>query len=157
MLGKDEGMTIKVDDLTGSEIAAFLEEHVQDMRAVSPPESKHALDLEGLRQPEITFWTAREEGGLLGCCALKMLNEDEAEVKSMRVAPEVRGKGVGDALVQHLITEGRRRCCQRLLLETGAMAFFAPARRLYERHGFLYCGPFGSYKEDVNSVFMVLG
>lgn len=147
-------MIIRVDDLTGPEIAAFLEEHLSDMRAVSPPESKHALDLDGLRKPEITFWTAWNEGRLVGCCALKQLDRSHGEVKSMRVARNFRAKGMGSALVAHVISEARARGLTRLSLETGAMPFFEPARRLYKRHGFEFCGPFGSYKTDPNSVFM---
>lgn len=149
-------MLIRVDDLTGQEIVAFLDEHLSDMRAASPPESKHALDLAGLRKPEITFWTAWSDSVLVGCCALKQLDESHGEVKSMRVAKEVRAKGIGSALVAHVIGEARARSYLRLSLETGAMPFFEPARRLYRRHGFEVCGPFASYKPDPNSVFMTL-
>ena len=149
-------MLIRVDDLRGPEIAAFLEEHLEDMRAVTPPESKHALDLDGLRKPEITFWTSWSDGRLVGCCALKQLDVTHGEVKSMRVARDQRGKGIGAALVAHVVGEARRRRYERLSLETGAMAFFEPARRLYRRHGFAECGPFASYKPDPNSVFMTL-
>jgi putative acetyltransferase len=149
-------MLIRVDDLTGPEIAALLEEHVGDMRAVSPPESKHALDLNGLRQPGITFWSAWSEGRLTGCCALKQLEATHGEVKSMRVAQGQRGKGIGAALVRHVIAEAQARRYERLSLETGAMPFFEPARRLYQRHGFEPCGPFASYRPDPNSVFLTL-
>jgi putative acetyltransferase len=149
-------MLIRVDDLIGPEIVAFLDEHLCDMRAASPPESKHALDLAGLRKPEITFWTAWSDAMLVGCCALKQLDESHGEVKSMRVAKEVRAKGIGAALVAHVIGEARARGYLRLSLETGAMLFFEPARRLYRRHGFEVCGPFASYKPDPNSVFMML-
>ncbi len=149
-------MVICIDDLTGPEIAAFLEEHIQDMRSVSPPESKHALDLDGLRKPEITFWTAREDGRLVGCCALKQLDPAHGEVKSMRVARDLRAKGIGAALVAHVIAEARARGYRRLSLETGSMPFFAPARRLYQRCGFEVCGPFDSYRPDPNSVFMTM-
>ncbi len=149
-------MLLRVDDLTGPDIAAFLAEHIADMRSVSPPESKHALDLDGLRQPEITFWSAWHDGKLVGCCALKQLEPRHGEVKSMRVARERRGRGLGSALVAHVIAEARSRRYARLSLETGAMPFFEPARRLYRRHGFQDCGPFGAYKLDPNSVFMTL-
>jgi putative acetyltransferase len=147
-------MIIKVDDLLGPEIAVFLEEHIRDMRSVSPPESKHALDLAGLRKPEITFWTAWDEDRLVGCCALKELDPLHAEVKSMRVAASARGKGIGSALVRHVIHEAKTRGYQRLSLETGAMPFFQPARTLYGKFKFISCGPFGSYKEGANNVFM---
>jgi putative acetyltransferase len=149
-------MLLSVDDLTSPEIAAFLGEYIDDMRAVSPPESKHALDLDGLRKPEITFWTIWSDGRFAGCCALKQLGMTHGEVKSMRVARDQRGKGIGSALVVHIIAEARARRYERLSLETGAVAFFEPARRLYRRHGFDECGPFASYKPDPNSVFMTL-
>jgi len=145
---------ITIDNLTGPEIAAFLAEHLSDMRAVSPPESKHALDLDALRKPEITFWTAWTDGRLVGCCALKQLEAGHAEVKSMRVARDQRAQGLGSTLVRHLIAQARERGIRRLSLETGAMPFFEPARRLYRRHGFIDCEPFGSYEPDPNSVFM---
>ena len=149
-------MLIRIDDLTGPEIASFLEEHLDDMRAVSPPESKHALDLDGLRKPEITFWTMWCEGRLVGCGALKQLDKGHGEVKSMRVAKDQRGKGVGSAIVAHIIGEARARGYARLSLETGATAFFEPAHRLYRSHGFEPCGPFASYQPDPNSVFLTL-
>jgi putative acetyltransferase len=147
-------MKIKVDDLTGTEIAELLEQHINDMRAVSPPESKHALDLNGLRQPDITFWTIWNETSLAGCGALKELDSSHAEIKSMRTAPEYRHKGVATMILRHIIDEAKRRNYSRLSLETGAMPFFAPARQLYLKFGFIYCGPFAEYKEDPNSVFM---
>lgn len=147
-------MTIRPDDLTGPEIAAFLEDHLRDMRAVSPPESTHALDLAALRKPDIAFWTAWEDTRLIGCCALKQLDPTHAEIKSMRVSATDRRKGIGAALVQHLIAEGTKRGYRRLSLETGAMAFFEPARNLYQSFAFLPCGPFGNYRHDPNSVFM---
>jgi len=147
-------MTIRPDDLTGPEIAAFLEDHLRDMRAVSPPESKHALDLDALLRPGISFWTAWDENRLVGCCALKQLDPTHAEVKSMRVSDTQRRKGIGAALVRHLIAEAKRRGYRRLSLETGAMPFFEPARNLYRAFGFTPYGPFGNYREDPNSVFM---
>jgi putative acetyltransferase len=147
-------MTIRLDDLLGPEIAAFLEEHVREMRSVSPPESTHALDLAGLRKPEITFWTVWDKDRLVGCCALKQLDRRHAEVKSMRVSASDRGKGVASTMVRHLIEEAKTRGYHRLSLETGAMPFFEPARTLYRKFQFTDCGPFGSYKEDANSVFM---
>lgn len=147
-------MNIKVDDLMGSEITAFLEEHVREMRSVSPPESTYALDLDGLRKPEITFWTAWEDNRLVGCCALKQLEQGHAEVKSMRVSAQDRGRGIASRLVEHLIAEGRTRGYQRLSLETGTMPFFQPARTLYAKFEFTPCGAFGSYTAGPNNVFM---
>lgn len=147
-------MLIRVDDLAGAEIRGLLEEHLADMRAISPPESVHALDLDGLRRPEITFWTAWSGNALLGCGALKELSPDHGEVKSMRTARAHRRGGVARAMLAHIVAEARRRGYERLSLETGSMAEFAPARALYESFGFGYCGPFAGYVDDPNSVFM---
>lgn len=147
-------MKIKVDDLSGPKIAEFLEEHINEMKSVSPPESKHALDLAGLQQPEITFWTVWDEDRLVGCGALKELEADQAEIKSMRTAAVCRGKGIASMLLQHMLNEAKRRGYQRVSLETGSMPFFQPARRLYAKYGFENCAPFSSYQEDPNSIFM---
>jgi putative acetyltransferase len=126
------------------------------MNELSPPESVHALDLEGLRQPGITFWTAWDGDVLLGCGALKELDSKHGEVKSMRTPSAHRRKGVGRAILSHVIAVARSRSYERLSLETGAMDAFLPARRLYESFGFTYCCPFGDYIEDPNSVFMTM-
>jgi putative acetyltransferase len=147
-------MKIEIDDLTGPEIAAFLEEHLHDMRAISPPESKHALDLDGLRQPEITFWTVWDGSRLIGCGALKELDARHGEIKSMRTSAAYRRSGVASRLLQHIIDTAQARRYRRLSLETGSMPFFAPARRLYAKFGFVSCPPFADYVEDPNSVFM---
>ena len=148
-------MEIREDDLTGPEIARFLEEHIEEMRAVTPrPESKHALDLDSLRAADITFWTVWDEGVLVGCGALKELDRGHAEIKSMRTASAYRGKGVASSLLAHILDVARGRGYRAVSLETGSFEFFAPARLLYERFGFEYCSPFGDYVEDPNSVFM---
>ena len=147
---------IRRDDLTGPEIADLLQIHLDDAAKHSPPESVHALDLEKLRAPEITFWTAWSDGMLLGCGALKELSPDHGEIKSMHTAVAHRGKGVGSRLLTHILDEARARSYQRVSLETGSMAAFAPARALYARFGFKECGPFGDYREDPYSVFMAL-
>ena len=147
-------MEIRLDDLYGVEIAVFLEEHIKEMKAVSPPESKHALDLEGLRKPEITFWTVWDNSNLVGCGAVKELSVEHAEVKSMRTNVADRGKGVASTLLQHILQEAKLRGYRRISLETGSMPFFEPARNLYTKYGFEYCVPFSTYKEDPNSVFM---
>lgn len=149
-------MDIRLDDLSGADIAYFLQEHIDDMRSMSPPESKHALDLDGLRAPEITFWTMYRGDELVGCAALKALDDGRGEVKSMRVKSTERGGGLGSALLHHVVHEAKQRQYRSLLLETGSMAFFEPARALYAKHGFELRGPFGSYKEDPHSVFMEL-
>jgi len=147
-------MDIRVDDLSGPEIAALLAEHLRSMYLHSPPESVHALDIARLRAPDITMWSVWEERELLGCGALKELERDHGEIKSMRTAARHLRKGVASALMRHLLAEARRRSYRRLSLETGSMAAFAPARELYRRFGFQPCGPFGEYIEDPNSVFM---
>ena len=143
-----------VDDLTGEPIAALLEEHLTEMRATSPPESTHALDLDGLRAPGITFWSVWDGDSLVGCGALKRLDDQHAELKSMRTTRTRQGSGIGSALLAHLIDQARSMGFTRLSLETGAMPFFEPARRLYARFGFTDCEPFGDYRCDPNSVFM---
>ena len=147
-------MEIRVDDLSGAQVQALLAEHLRAMNAVSPPESVHALDLSGLRRPEVTFWSIWSGPELAGCGALKQLDGAHAEVKSMRTADAFRRRGVAAGMLRHLIEEARRRGYRRLSLETGSMAYFEPARRLYAQFGFAECGPFGTYAEDPNSVFM---
>lgn len=149
-------MEIREDGLQGAAIIRLLQEHLDHMHAVSPPESCHALDLDGLRAPEITFWSAWDGEVLLGCGALKALDRLSGEIKSMRTVSEHRGRGIAAGLLEHIIREGRRRAYDRLSLETGSMIDFVPARALYERYNFTYCGPFGDYREDPNSVFMTL-
>ena len=147
-------MDIRIDDLRGPEIAGLLREHLHDMALHSPPESIHALDLEALRRQEITFWSAWQDGQLMGCCALKQLDSRHGEIKSMRTAQVHRRKRVGVRLLQHLLDEATRRGYKRLSLETGAMAAFAPAHALYASFGFTPCGPFAEYVEDPYSTFM---
>ena len=147
-------MEIKLDDLSGPEIRALLEEHLRNMYSISPPESVHALDINALRRPEISLWTVWSKGQLLGCGALKELDVQHGEIKSMRTAMAHRRKGVARAVLTHVIEEARKRKYARLSLETGSEHEFEPARRLYESFGFKYCGPFEGYVEDPNSVFM---
>lgn len=149
-------MRIETDDLTRPEIHALLNEHWQNMHELSPPESVHALDLERLRKPEITFWSAWDGSELLGCGALKQLDHKHGEIKSMRTPAALRRRGAGRAILAHILQVARSRGLERLSLETGSMEAFKPARRLYESFGFTYCGPFGEYTEDPNSVFMTL-
>jgi putative acetyltransferase len=149
-------MEIRSDELTGLAVRALLEEHLRSMYELSPPESVHALDLTELRRPEITFWAVWEGEELLGCGALKELGPRHGEIKSMRTASAYRRKGVARAVLAHIIDEARRRSYARLSLETGSMAAFEPARKLYESFGFTYCEPFADYVLDPNSVFMEL-
>ncbi|MFI7153801.1 GNAT family N-acetyltransferase [Nonomuraea sp. NPDC050022] len=147
-------MKIAVDDLSGPEIAAFLDEHLQQMRSITPLESKHALDLDALRAPEVTFWTVVDGDTLVGCGAIKRLDADHAEVKSMRTRPVRQRSGVASLLLGHIIAEATRMGFARLSLETGSDEFFLPARKLYEKFGFAYCEPFADYRPDPNSAFM---
>jgi len=147
---------IEIDNLSRPAIQALLNEHLQNMYELSPPESVHALDIEKLRAPEITFWSAWEGPLLLGCGALKELNRKHGEVKSMRTHNAQRRKGAGRAILTHIIEVAKSRSYERLSLETGSMEAFKPAQRLYESFGFIYCGPFGQYILDPNSVFMTM-
>lgn len=147
-------MEIKIDDLQGGEVIQLLEEHLQDMYATSPAESVHALDVDALKAPEITFFSARKEGKLLGCVALKELDSNQVELKSMRTASDARNVGVASSLLQHVLKIASERGYRCVSLETGSQVFFTPAHRLYEKFGFSYCGPFGNYREDPNSKFM---
>src|SRR5436305_168634 len=138
-------MEIKPDDLTGAAIAGLLREHLNNMAENSPPESMHALSLEELRRPEITFWSAWNDGELLGCGALKELNPRHGEIKSMRTDSRHRRKGVAARLLEHILEEAKRRDYKRVSLETGSMAAFVPAHHLYTKFGFTTCGPFADY------------
>ncbi|TYS16917.1 GNAT family N-acetyltransferase [Rossellomorea vietnamensis] len=147
-------MEIKVDDLTGDAIQELIMDHLRNMEMHSPAESRHALDLEGLRKPEVTLWSAWDGGELVGCGALKELDSRHGEIKSMKTSPIHLRKGVSRGLLLYIIDEAKKRGYIRLSLETGSMIAFEPARNLYEGFGFHYCGPFGDYIEDPNSLFM---
>ena len=149
-------LRFELDDLSRPAVIGLLEEHLEDMYAISPPESVHALDLEALKAPEIAFWSAWEGTELVGCGALKSLSDGDVELKSMRTTTAARGRGVATALLGHLIAQGREAGGRRILLETGSDDFHAPARRLYARSGFTERPPFGSYELDPNSVFFEL-
>ena len=145
---------IRADDPGNPPVADLLREHLRSMEETSPPESRHALDIDGLRQPDVTFFSIWDGAQLAGCGALKSLDNEHAEIKSMRTADAYRRRGVASALLEHLIAEALRRGYRRLSLETGSMAYFEPARRLYAAFGFVHCAPFATYVEDPNSVFM---
>ncbi|MEU4364530.1 GNAT family N-acetyltransferase [Promicromonospora sp. NPDC023987] len=163
-------MHIVIDSPAHDDVRRLLDEHLTDMYATSPAESVHALDHSALLAPTLTFWTARDDdGALAGCGALSELDVPgdpsdgrpcarprHGEIKSMRTATHTRGRGVASALLEAILIEARRRRYTRVSLETGSQDFFAPARRLYARHGFTECGPFGSYTSDPHSVFMTL-
>ena len=151
-----ETLTILPGDLTDPRIVALLEYHVTTALAQSPRESCHAFDVSALQQPEVSFWAAWGGDTLLGVGALVDLGGGHGEVKSMHTAKAARGRGVGSAMVRHIIEAARARGFERLSLETGSMDYFASARALYARHGFVECGPFEGYVPDPNSVFMTL-
>lgn len=151
-------LRIRLDDLSDPRIATFLQEHLADMRRISPPESVHALDLDGLRRPEIRFWSAwvdtPDGDHLAGTAALKRLYAGHAELKSMRTAADLRGQGIAARMLVHVLDAARTAGHTRISLETGSQPFFAPARTLYARHGFEDCAPFGNYTLDPASHFM---
>lgn len=150
-------MEVRIDDLTGLEIAALLQEHLDAMIANSPPCSKHALDLDGLRRPEITFFTIWDGTNLAGCGALKELKPQHGEIKSMRTATAYLRKGVAQKMLGHIIKTAQARGYSRISLETGAAAYFKPAHSLYASFGFIETEAFGGYKPDPNSIFMTKG
>jgi putative acetyltransferase len=149
-------LRIERDHPSRPDVARLLDEHLVDMHATSPPESIHALDHAELAEPAVTFWSVRDETALLGCGALKELSPTEGEIKSMRTAVAARNRGVAGLLLGHLVDQAGQRGYRQLFLETGTQPFFAPARRLYQRHGFAECPPFADYRLDPNSVFMTL-
>jgi putative acetyltransferase len=149
-------MRTEIDDLTRPQVLALLNEHLTNMYELSPPESVHALDVSKLRGSDITFWTVWEDSKLLGCGALKELSPTHGEVKSMRTPQKMRRRGAGRAVLTHIVGVARERAYRLLSLETGSAEAFLPAQKLYESFGFTYCGPFGDYKDDPNSVFMQL-
>lgn len=153
---------IRPGDLADERVIRLLDDHLTDMFATSPAESVHALDLSALAAPSVTFWTIGDTGGageadqVLGCVALKELDAEHGELKSMRTDAAARGRGLGARLLEHVLAESRRRGYRRVSLETGSQEFFAPARALYAKYGFEETGPFGDYALDPNSVFMTL-
>ena len=147
-------MKIQTDDLSGEAIAKLLAEHGQDMLSHSPEESAHFLDLDALKAPDVTFYSAWIDGELAGCGALKALGDSHGEVKSMRTKSTHLRQGVAAAILSHILEQAKNRDYTRLSLETGSMAVFEPAQKLYQRFGFDYCEPFDSYVVDPYSVFM---
>ena len=149
-------MKIRLDDLTHPDVHALLSEHLRHMHSLSPAESVFALNLDGLRQPGIEFYTAWDEGQLVGCGAIKRLDDHHGELKSMRTPEALRRRGAGRAILVHLIARARALGLKRLSLETGKVPGFHPAHALYRSEGFAECGPFGPYQEDPHSLFMTL-
>ena len=149
-------MRITPGDLSDPRVAELLRIHLTSAKAQTAPGSAHALDLTGLQSPDVSFWTIWEDEALLGVGALKRLSADHGEIKSMHTAEAMRGKGVGTAMLRHIIATARARGMSRLSLETGSWEYFSPARALYRSHGFVECPPFADYALDPNSVFMSL-
>ncbi len=149
-------MQIRLGDLSDPQVIALLERHLARARAETAPGSAHALDLAGLRSADISFWAAWDHEQLLGVGALKRLSPDDGEVKSMYTSESARRRGIGSAVLRHLVAEARSCGLSRLSLETGSWEYFEPARAFYRRHGFVICAPFAAYKPDPNSVFMTL-
>lgn len=147
-------MEIRPDTVDDEQVIALLEEHIADMYATTPAESVHTLDLASLRKPNISFWSIWEGNIALGCVALKEHAKNWAEIKSMRTSRASRGRGVGKLLLEHVVTVAQQRGYDYLRLETGIEPFFEPARAIYRRYGFNERGPFASYTDDPNSVFM---
>ncbi|GAB2834864.1 GNAT family N-acetyltransferase [Microbacterium insulae] len=145
---------IRDDDLSGEATRRLIAAHLAGMHDTSPPESVHALDLDRLRHPSISFWSAWIGGELAGIGALKALDDERGELKSMRVDDRFLGTGVGRALLRHIVAAARERGMTSLWLETGSTAEFLPAQRLYASEGFVECGPFEGYSPDPFSVFM---
>jgi putative acetyltransferase len=154
---KSAMMRIVEGDFSDPRVIALLKIHLTTARAETAPGSAHALDLTGLQSPDISFWTIWNDETLLGIGALKRLSGDHGEIKSMHTAQSVRGRGVGSAMLRHIIASARASGMARLSLETGSWDYFEPARALYRSHGFVECPPFGDCVSDSNSVFMSLG
>ena len=151
-----DDIEFRVDDLSGEPTRKLIQRHLQGMYASSPAESVHAFSIEKLLQPNVTFWSAWIGTEIAGCGALKRLDGSRGEIKSMRVADPFLRRGVGRAILQHILAEARRMGLESVWLETGSTAPFDPALRLYESTGFIRCGPFADYVDDPFSVFMTL-
>jgi len=147
-------LEIRPDDLSGEATRALIARHLKGMYETSPPESVHAFDIDKLKDPSVTFWSVWIGGEIAGCGALKDMGRDRGEIKSMRVADKFLGRGVGRAILEHIMDEAQRRGMKTLWLETGSSAAFKPALSLYASKGFKRCGPFEGYTDDPFSIFM---
>ncbi len=151
-----ERFVIAVDDPRADDVRALIGRHLGFANEHTPPQDVHALDLDGLLDPAVTFFSARRDGELLAIGALKQLDGDHAELKSMHTAEAARRQGIGRAMVGHLLSVARQRGYRQVSLETGTMDAFSPARALYDASGFTPCGPFGDYAPSPSSAFMTL-
>ncbi len=149
-------LVIAIDDLSGPQIAALLQRHLDMMVSITPAGSVYALDLQRLRVPEIIFWSARLKGQTVGCVALRQFGSHQGEIKSMHIMAEHRGQGIAHKLLSHVINHAKTCRLESLWLETGRTDGFLPAQKLYERFGFTPCGPFGDYVFDAHSLYMRL-
>jgi putative acetyltransferase len=147
-------LSIERADFTDPRLGAFLQAHLDDIAPTAPAESRHALDLRGLQAPAVRLWVASIDKEIVGTGALADLEPGHEELKSMRTDPQRRGQGIASRILEYLLQNARGRAIRRISLETGSMAFFAPARSLYAKAGFVLCPPFGGYTNDPNSVFM---
>tara|TARA_Y100000591_G_scaffold40665_1_gene30020 strand:- start:112 stop:579 length:468 start_codon:yes stop_codon:yes gene_type:complete len=138
------------------EVNDLLTKHFVELRSASPEGSAHVLDIPGLKVPSIKFWSLWDENKLIGCGALKFLDKNHGEFKSIRVHDNFRKQGQGIKVIKHLIHEAKKLKIKRLSIETGAGDFFIPARKLFQKTGFTECEPFAHYKEDVNSVYLTM-
>ena len=139
-----------------TEVNELLKKHFVELRSVSPEGSTHVLDTNGLKDPSIKFWSLWENNELIGCGALKFLEKNHGEFKSIRVADKFRKKGIGERIINHLIGEAKKLKISKLSIETGAGDFFVPARNLFSKFGFKSCPPFAHYKDDPNSCYYTL-
>jgi putative acetyltransferase len=149
-------LTLGRADFTDPDLHEFLQAHLDDLAPTAPAESRHALDLSGLRKPGVRLWVATDAGSIVGTGALAIVEPGHEELKSMRTAPQRRGQGIATRILEHLLADARSRGVRRISLETGSMEFFAPARALYAKAGFVPCAPFGSYRDDPNSTFLTM-
>ena len=143
-------------NFSNSKVDELLKKHFLELRSVSPADSCHVLDIDGLKVSSIKFWSLWDNDKLIGCGALKFLEEGHGELKSIRVAESFRNKGYGIKVIQHLILEAKKLNIKKISLETGAGKFFLPARKLFEKCGFKNCKPFDKYKENPDSCYMCL-
>jgi putative acetyltransferase len=148
-------LSIDRADFTHPGLVAFLNGHLDELAPTAPAESRHALSLSRLQASDVRLWVARQGREIVGTAALTTLAPGHEELKSMRTTPARRGQGVATRILEHLLHDARARGIRQIYLETGSMEFFGPARALYAKAGFLHCAPFGAYREDPNSVFMV--